>query len=411
MRILIHDFAGHPFQVQLSRELARRGHMVVHAYPAGLPGPKGRLARSSEDPDRLNIVPVPLSASFSKYSPIKRFLSQRQYARDLKALITAENPDVVLSGNTPVDIQAELLWKCHRRGIAFVHWAQDMYGHALRFFLRRKIGILAAPVSFPFQQLEKIIAKRSEANIVISHAFSEILTGWGVKATKLAVLENWAPLDEVAYLPRRNNWSDAHGLNGKTTFLYSGTMGMKHRPDLLYKLAERLDENCKVVVVTEGIGRAYLESLPARDNLLLLDFQPYERLPEVLASADVLVATLESEAGQFAVPSKILSYLCAGRPILLSAPPANLAAEVVARSGAGFIAVPSAESTWTESARVLASDAGLRSVLGANARAYAESSFDIGRIAIAFEKVLADARISERPALAPLEQQLDKAKG
>src|SRR5690606_16872473 len=26
MRILVHDFAGHPFQVQLSRSLARRGH-------------------------------------------------------------------------------------------------------------------------------------------------------------------------------------------------------------------------------------------------------------------------------------------------------------------------------------------------------------------------------------------------
>jgi len=31
MRLLIHDYAGHPFQVQLSRELARRGHSVTHA--------------------------------------------------------------------------------------------------------------------------------------------------------------------------------------------------------------------------------------------------------------------------------------------------------------------------------------------------------------------------------------------
>jgi len=30
MRIGIHDFSGHPFQVQLSRELASRGHEVVH---------------------------------------------------------------------------------------------------------------------------------------------------------------------------------------------------------------------------------------------------------------------------------------------------------------------------------------------------------------------------------------------
>ncbi len=36
MKILVHDYAGHPFQVQLSRALAQRGHQV---RPIGeLPG-------------------------------------------------------------------------------------------------------------------------------------------------------------------------------------------------------------------------------------------------------------------------------------------------------------------------------------------------------------------------------------
>ncbi|RYJ01060.1 MAG: glycosyltransferase WbuB, partial [Actinomycetales bacterium] len=39
MKVVVHDFSGHPFQVQLSRELARRGHDVVHsscaAYVSG----------------------------------------------------------------------------------------------------------------------------------------------------------------------------------------------------------------------------------------------------------------------------------------------------------------------------------------------------------------------------------------
>ena len=86
---------------------------------------------------------------------------------------------------------------------------------------------------------------------------------------------------------------------------------MKHRPDLLYALAQSLDASCKVVVITEGIGREYLEKQPKLSNLLLMDFQPYHEMPQVLASADVLVATLEPTAGEFAVPSKILSYLCA----------------------------------------------------------------------------------------------------
>ena len=44
LRILVSDYSGHPFQVQLSRELARRGHEVIHSYSAGFQTPKGNLA-------------------------------------------------------------------------------------------------------------------------------------------------------------------------------------------------------------------------------------------------------------------------------------------------------------------------------------------------------------------------------
>lgn len=393
MRILIHDFAGHPFQVQLSRELARRGHVVMHTFPLGLPGPKGRLDKSLDDPDRFSIHPIPLSATFSKYSPLKRLISQRRYSRDLKALIRSESPDVVLSGNTPIDIQAELSWQCRRLGIGFVHWVQDVYYHAIHFFFRKKVGAFATLLSLPFEQLEKWVARNSGGVVVISPSFGEIMEKWGVLGNKISVFENWAPLDEVTNLERNNDWSAAHGLNEKTVFLYSGSMGLKHRPDLLYKMAERLDDSCKVVVVTEGVGRAYLESQPRRENLLLLDFQPYDKLPSVLATADVLVATLEPNAGVFAVPSKILAYLCAGRPVMLSAPESNLAARVIKRSSAGMVVDPADLTAWIDTAALLASDPELRVQLGKNARSYAEKAFDIETIAAAFEKKLAEVSL------------------
>src|SRR5450631_3453912 len=42
-RILLNDYCGHPFQVELSRELARRGHEVLHVYSADDQTPKGDL--------------------------------------------------------------------------------------------------------------------------------------------------------------------------------------------------------------------------------------------------------------------------------------------------------------------------------------------------------------------------------
>ena len=121
---------------------------------------------------------------------------------------------------------------------------------------------------------------------------------------------------------------------------------MKHRPDLIYILAKAVAGKARVVVVSEGVGRQYLANQPPLPNLTLLDFQPYERLPEILASADVLLATLEADAGAFAVPSKVLTYLCAARPVLLTAPLQNLAAEVIRRSGGGVVVEPNDASAW-----------------------------------------------------------------
>lgn len=398
MHCLIHDFAGHPFQIQLSRELAARGHQVTHVYPQGLQGPKGRLEASNTDSPRLEILGIPLQRSFRKYSPARRLAAQRRYALDLRRAVSSRRFDVVLSGNTPVDVQFNLLGHCRRSGIGFVHWVQDVYSQALTFFLRRRFGRWAEPLSIPFRLMERSVASRAEASIVITPDFARILANWGVPPEKISVLENWAPLDEVRPLPRDNEWSRDHGLAPRTVFLYSGTLGMKHRPDLLYTLAKSVGPACTVVAVSEGPGRAYLEKLPQLPNLTLLDYQPYERLSEVLASADVLVASLETDAGQFAVPSKILSYLCAGRPMLLAAPQNNLAAAIVERSRAGLVVDPDSPEKWTQAAQQLAADPERRRLLGANARSYAEREFDIAHIARRFEEVLrraADAAADE----------------
>ncbi len=391
MRIFIHDFAGHPFQIQLSRELARRGHSVTHAYAEGLPGPKGKLKPSDSDPSRLKIRGVKLSSQFRKYSPVRRLWTQRAYARSLCALIREEGPDVVLSGNTPIDVQASVLGFCTRQEISFVHWVQDVYFRALEFLLRPKLGPFAKMAAFPFREIEKKVVMRSDSVVVIAPGFRKLLSEWGLVDRNMAVIENWAPLDEVKLFPRSNSWSRGQSFGDQPVFLYSGTLGIKHRPDLLYKIAESLRGHARVVVLSEGPGRQYLERMPALENLTLLGFQPYERLSEVLASADVLIATLEAEAGQFAVPSKILSYLCAGRPILLAAPKENLAASVITRSGGGVVTDPDDLEAWTSAANRLALDRQWREELGAHGRRYAEHAFNIHAIGDAFEEVLSRA--------------------
>ena len=72
VKIFLHDYAGHPFQAELSRELARRGHLVTHGYFAADTGPKGVLERIAGDPPTLSFAAIDIGEPYTKGSFVKR---------------------------------------------------------------------------------------------------------------------------------------------------------------------------------------------------------------------------------------------------------------------------------------------------------------------------------------------------
>jgi glycosyltransferase involved in cell wall biosynthesis len=102
----------------------------------------------------------------------------------------------------------------------------------------------------------------------------------------------------------------------------------------------------------------------------------------------VLVVILEPDAGAFSVPSKIFSYLCAGRPILAALPSDNQAAEVLKAADAGICVPPSDAAALCAAAKELLQDSERCEQLGSNARRYAAEHFDRSTIADRFERLL-----------------------
>ncbi|CAN5295140.1 hypothetical protein BH18ACT4_BH18ACT4_13690 [soil metagenome] len=149
------------------------------------------------------------------------------------------------------------------------------------------------------------------------------------------------------------------------------------------------------MVVSEGAGGDWLVRERASrglENLVLLPYQPFDQLPDVLGTADVLLALLASDAGVFSVPSKILSSLCAGRPVLAAMPLANLGARTIEGAGAGIVVAPDDVEGFLAGAEKLLADERLRHHQGRSARAYAEQTFDIERITDRFEPILSSVQ-------------------
>lgn len=396
MRLLVHDYSGHPFQAELSRALARRGHEVLHVHCCSYQTGKGALETIADDAAGLRFEGIELGRIFERYSPARRLLQELDYGRRFNRLASSYRPDVILSSNDPLFAKSRAAAWCRRTRTPWVFWLQDIYSVAMARYAEKRVGRVGAVAGAGFRAVERRLLREASSIVMITEDFRTTLRAWGIPDDHCHVIENWAPLGELRPGPKDNPWAREHGLTGSRVLLYSGTLGLKHDPEPLIALAERYasEPDVRVVVVSEGSGADWLrQEQLARGaaNLLLLPYQPYDRLPEVFATADVLLALLSSQAGAFSVPSKILSYLCAGRPILAVLPEANLAVRTIERAAAGIVVSPGDLDGFLEGADKLLSDPQFRELAGASARAHAEINFDINSIAGRFESILASS--------------------
>ena len=389
MHILVHDYGGYAFPLDLSKELGRRNYAVTHAYCASLQTTPPGVGAS---PEGVTMHPLSLGEPLNKYNFIKRWQQERAYGALIKKAVQKIRPDIVISANTPLDAQKQLSHYCASSKTPCIYWLQDLLGVASQRILKNKIPVAGALIGHYYASLERSLLKKSAAVVAITEDFLPILHAAGVKADTITTIPNWAPLDALPERPKRNTWSETKNLGHSFNFLYAGTLGMKHNPDLLLQLAMAMQDEpgTKVVVISQGMGADWLseqKKVLGVDNLHLEPYQPVEALGDVLGSADVLVALLEPDAGTYSVPSKVMTYLCARRALLLAMPLENRAARIVSDQR-GFVVEPGSTEPFIEAAKKLRTNAELRTLLGSNARRYAELHFDIRKIGDAFESVI-----------------------
>jgi len=395
---MIQHYPGHAFSVDLARQLARMGHATVYVHCPSFTAPRGDLRRATSDPATFSIEEVVLGGSFAKYSPFRRVLQEVSYGRLLNSVVRRIRPDVVLSANLLLS-EAVFVSGCRRSRVPYVPWVQDIFGTGIRRVLRRRLGPAASALGAAFEGIEGRNLRAGARVVSISEDFASALDRFGVPAARVTVIPNWAAIERIPPMPQRNAWSEKHGLAGRTVALYSGTLGLKHDPRLLLRLAERLTQtsDAVVVVVSEGAGARWLEEhRPASlaERLILLPYQSIEDFPAMLASASVLLAVLEPEAGTYSVPSKVLAYLCAGRPIVAAIPPDNLSARLVESVGAGHVSAPGDACAFSDAVAAVLEDGCAAQRMGEAGRKYAEAHFPIGAVAERFEEVLTAAAAS-----------------
>lgn len=393
MRLIVNDYAGHPFQVELSRALASRGHTVLHLFSATVQTPKGDLTPIPTDPTTLKIEGVVHGAMSQKYNFVKRRSQEIAYGKAVCDRMRTFRPDAIICCNNPLDALAQIVAHCRTNGVPFVFWIQDVLSGAIKSIFQRKLPGVGTLIGLWYERIERQALVQARHVVAISEDFIPQLQRWSISRSNITIVENWAPKLKIRVLPRDNAWAREHALVGKQVILYTGTIGLKHNPDLILTIAAAFAHRPEVVVVvaSEGKYAEYLRTEAAKRelrNLTLLPFQPFERYAEVLASADILVAMIEPDAATYSVPSKVLSYLCSGRAIVLASDQSNLAAKILQRSQGGIVVGPHDHTAMANALKLLFSDPNAREHAGRSGRRYADEHFDIDQISDRFERVL-----------------------
>jgi colanic acid biosynthesis glycosyl transferase WcaI len=395
MRIVVCDYSGHPFQIELSRCLADRGHAVLHLHFAEFQTPKGEIGALAADAPGFRIEAVSLGQPFAKDRFVKRLFQEIRIGSLIADRALRFGPDLVVGCNMPLDAQRRLRQACAAAKVPFVFWLQDIYSAAIGHYLTARLGLIGRLIGNRYARLERALLRSSDAIVAISERFVPKLAEWSVPPERVTVVLNWAPLSEIRPVGKDNGWSRRHGLHDKTVALYTGTLGLKHNPAILLDLARAgAARSLQVVVVSEGKAATWLEQTAKAEgitNLAVLPFQPMKLYPELLGAGDIVLAILGAEAAAFSVPSKILSYLAAGKPVVAAIAHDNDAARTIEAIGAGNVVAPDDNAGFVDRVLALADDAGLRRTMGANARAFAEANFAVDTIADRFEAVFADA--------------------
>jgi colanic acid biosynthesis glycosyl transferase WcaI len=195
--------------------------------------------------------------------------------------------------------------------------------------------------------------------------------------------------------PATNAYRQEHGLVGKRVVMYAGNVGFSQSLELVLAAARALADRSDAVFVINGGGsaRADLEAQAADlPNVRFVDFQPKERLPEVLAAADIHVVPLKRGLAASSVPSKTYSIMAAGRPLVASVDEGTEVARVVERAGAGVAVPPDDPDAFVAALSKLLDDPGLAEQMGRSARRFVERWASPAVVALQYETLFEELR-------------------
>lgn len=286
----------------------------------------------------MDILRVGLYPSRSK-SRIGRALNYLSFAVSAAVVgtVLVRDADVAYVYHPPPTVAVPALFLRLFRGIPFVYDVLDLWPDTLQATGMLESSMVLRAIGFYCKFVYHFAARI----VVPTEGFRERLIKRGVHAERVSVIYNWSgdiggQVQPVS-LPRETV--------GMIVVMYAGNIGPAQGLDIVISAARILeDDNVAVSFVFLGSGldenrlRRRVVDEGVR-NVFFLGRQLPAMMASYYRSADALLVHLRDDPlFAISIPSKIQSYLLAGKPVLLGG--RGDAANLLRRSKAGFVFDP-----------------------------------------------------------------------
>jgi glycosyltransferase involved in cell wall biosynthesis len=299
---------------------------------------------------------------------------------------------VMYYGAQPSLAMFSRLLACWRR-IPYVVSIQDLAAQAAA-----DVGIVRhSMIRRLMEQFEFSTYRSASRALVLCDAFRDALVAHGYQPDRIHVIPSPIDIDHIRPVAPTYRFRAANEIGDDDfVILYAGSMGLKQGLANVIEAARDLAQTAqgiKWVLVGEGeaapLLRQLIQQYGMHDHVRLLPLRPEEEMPDMFASANLLLLNQLDSVKTTVVPSKLLTYMAAGKPILAAINPKSQGAELLRRATGG-------ELVEADNPRALA--AGVRRLhqrhpdelvdMGRRNRTFAEQHFDAKRIVATQETLL-----------------------
>jgi colanic acid biosynthesis glycosyl transferase WcaI len=301
--------------------------------------------------------------------------------------------DVALVYSPPLPLALAALALCRLRGRPLAVNIQDLFPQSAI-----DLGVLKNPHLIAlFRRLESFLFRQADWLVVHSEGNRGYILERGGQPGKVSVVPHWIDTQTLKPSSKLNGYRASLGLEKHFVVSFAGVMGYAQDLETVLTSAELLrdQEHIAFLLVGDGVNKPELVQWAQQKglhNVHFLPMQPKEKYPEVLAASDVCLVTLRQEMKTPVVPSKIMSIMAAGRPILASLPLESDAPQLIREARCGLCLPPGDTQAMAQAIARLGADQTLRQNMGAEGRRFAVKHFSLERCAAYLESKLQNMR-------------------